>query len=358
MPQAKRLRPAILRRINDARNGQVRDRRVAAIRGATRGRPRDDFRAGIATMTARRWLRWCGLAISIAAVTWIALRFARGGALDLLRDAPIGRGPLLAALLAAAVAYAFAMFLPAFAWWRLLVAFAAKHPPARPIMATYAVSQYGKYLPGNVAHYALRHAWSRRFELPHAGLALASILEAALLLLAALGLTLLADTRQLALLSQLDPRLAIALLALMLVTLAFALHASRRANLFARLDLPALPSVAVLVTCLMSYAAFFVVCAFLLDGIAYALGIGIDSFAMLLGASAASWLAGFVVIGAPGGLGVREAAFVALAGGALGESHALLLIGLFRVVTFLGDTLFFAAGAIMLRGTDPASGAD
>ena len=70
---------------------------------------------------------------------------------------------------------------------------------------------------------------------------------------------------------------------------------------------------------------------------------------MLLAASAASWAAGFVVIGAPGGLGVREAAFVALAGGALGESQALLLIGLFRIVTFLGDTLLFAAGAIALR---------
>jgi uncharacterized membrane protein YbhN (UPF0104 family) len=63
---------------------------------------------------------------------------------------------------------------------------------------------------------------------------------------------------------------------------------------------------------------------------------------------------GFIVIGAPGGLGVREAAFVALVGGALGEREALLLIGLFRIVTFLGDTLLFAAGALMLRrAADP-----
>ena len=71
---------------------------------------------------------------------------------------------------------------------------------------------------------------------------------------------------------------------------------------------------------------------------------------MPVASSAASWAAGFVVIGAPGGLGVREAAFVALAGASLGESQALLLIGLFRIVTFLGDTLLFAAGAVALRG--------
>ena len=71
---------------------------------------------------------------------------------------------------------------------------------------------------------------------------------------------------------------------------------------------------------------------------------------MLLAASAASWAAGFIVVGAPGGLGVREVAFVALAGAALGETHALLLTSLFRVVTFLGDTVLFALGAFALRG--------
>jgi uncharacterized membrane protein YbhN (UPF0104 family) len=101
---------------------------------------------------------------------------------------------------------------------------------------------------------------------------------------------------------------------------------------------------------------FFIIAAGLLDGLAHALGFTIDSFAMLLAAGAASWVAGFVVIGAPGGLGVREAAFVALAGGALGESEALLLIGLFRIATFLGDTLLFAAGALALRGANATAG--
>ena len=113
-----------------------------------------------------------------------------------------------------------------------------------------------------------------------------------------------------------------------------------------------------LALCFACYLAFLTLCAALLDGLAHALAIPVDSFAMLLAASAASWLAGFVVIGAPGGLGVREAAFVALAGGALGESHALLLIGFFRVVTFLGDTLFFAAGAIVLRVRERGTVAD
>jgi len=304
---------------------------------------------------ARRLLRICGLAVSLIAVAWIGMRFAQSGALDLLTTADITPLHLALALLAGAISYALAACILAFAWWRMMTALSTQPVPARPIMATYALSQYGKYLPGNVAHYAVRHAWSRRYGLKHGELGLASILEAALLLLAALCLTLLADTSQLRVLSILDPRLAIALLVLMLVVLGIALHFARRKDFIARFHIPALPPTSVLAFCFACYLVFLTLCAALLDGLAHVLGIGIDSFAMLLAASAASWLAGFVVIGAPGGLGVREAAFVALAGGAIGESQALLLIGFFRVVTFLGDTLFFAAGAVVMRIHNRAS---
>ena len=299
--------------------------------------------------------RLAGLAISAAAVVWIALRFAQGGAIDLLRRLPLDRTALVLAVAGAAVAYALALLVLALAWWRLTSALSSRAMRARPIMSTWAATQYGKYLPGNVAHLALRHAWSRRYGLSHAGLGLASILEAALLLLAALGLTLLADTHELRGLSMLDPRLAIALLVAMIVVLGVALRIARGRQFLERWHVPALPPTATLVFCLACCVAFFVAAAGLLDGLAHALGFDVDSFALLLAASAASWAAGFVVIGAPGGLGVREAAFVALAGGALGESRALLLIGLFRIVTFLGDTLLFAAGTLALRGAgDPS----
>lgn len=300
-------------------------------------------------LNTRSAIRTCGLLLSAAAVGWIALRFAQSGALGLLQSAPIDIARLVFAVCGAAAAYGLALVVIAFSWWRLTTALAAKPLPASAIIATWAATQYGKYLPGNVAHYALRHAWSRRYGLSHASLGLASILEAALLLVAALGLTLLADTRELRGLSVLDPRLALALLVALIVFLGVALHYARSRPVLDRFHVPALPPTGTLVLCLAVCVAFFVIAAGILDGLAHALGFTIDSFAMLLAASAASWAAGFVVIGAPGGLGVREAAFVALAGGALGESQALLLIGLFRIVTFLGDTLLFTAGAIALR---------
>jgi uncharacterized membrane protein YbhN (UPF0104 family) len=301
----------------------------------------------------RQIARLAGLIASALAVAWIIFRFVKSGALDLLAHSRSAPTALAIAILICACGYALAMCLPAFVWWRLISALSPGRASARATMTTYAISQYGKYLPGNVAHYVLRHAWSRRSGVPHAALGLAVMLEATLLLVAALTVTLLGDTERLRLFSMLDARLAIVLLGAMLLGLGVGLALARRRTFADRWHIPALPSLFVLLACLACYALFFVASAALLDALAHVLGLAIDSFAMLLAAAAASWAAGFVVLGAPGGLGVREAAFVALAAGALGESQALLLIGLFRIVTFLGDSLLFAAGgALALRGAD------
>jgi uncharacterized membrane protein YbhN (UPF0104 family) len=310
------------------------------------------------TLAARRILRAIGLLLSTIAVLWIAIRFARSGAFDLLEQESVSKSGLVAALVSLATAYAAAAVLLALAWWRLIAALASGHcVPAAPTMAAYAVSQYGKYLPGNVAHYAIRHAWIRRYGIPHASLGLATILEAALLVLSAFVLTLLGDAGELRALPIVDTRIALALIVVALCVLALVLRAFRNARSRGRFRVPTLPPVPTLLGCVACYCGFFVASAACLDGLAHALAIPSVSFPLLLAASAASWLAGFIVIGAPGGLGVREAAFVALTGAALGESRALLLIGLFRIVTFLGDTLLFAAGALAARSTGRAAAA-
>ncbi|WP_291192277.1 lysylphosphatidylglycerol synthase domain-containing protein [Dokdonella sp.] len=294
----------------------------------------------------RRLLRGLGLLVSLAALVWIGLRFAHSDAFSVFERVEVGTWRLGAALAASAVAYALALATLAFAWWRLLVGLSPEPPPKWATLATWCVSQYGKYLPGNVAHYALRHAWSRHHATSHTVLGLAALIEAALLLLTALALALCFGTSSLPL-PGVDLRIALVLVLAGSVVGILVLHWLRRHGHFARLSLPRLPPT-MLASVFACDLAFFAATATILYGLGHLLGANAD-WPLMLAAGAASWAAGFIVIGAPAGLGVREVAFVALAGSTLGEDRALLLIALYRLVTFFGDTLAFAIGALLMR---------
>ena len=71
---------------------------------------------------------------------------------------------------------------------------------------------------------------------------------------------------------------------------------------------------------------------------AHAFGARIGVFDMLF-VTSLSWLAGFVVVGVPGGIGVRESIFTALAGGTVGTPLAVSLALVSRVVFIAVDLL-------------------
>lgn len=295
--------------------------------------------------TLRRWVRATGMAIGLAALGWIIWRFAQSGALGLLGRIPAGPWVIGGSVAVATCAYACALCVLAYAWWRLLAGLSPRVPAPASTMATWAVSQYGRYIPGNVAHLALRHAWSRRYAIAHTVLGMAALMEAGLLLFVGLAVTLI-GAGETGLLGT-DPRTMLGLLTGALVASLGAVHVLRRRGGVRGWTPPPIPPGMLVVTA-ACYLAFFAMTATLLYGLAALLGAN-TTWTALLVAGTASWAAGFVVIGAPAGLGVREATFVALMGGALGEERALLLIALYRLVTFLGDTLLFAAAALRLR---------
>lgn len=64
---------------------------------------------------------------------------------------------------------------------------------------------------------------------------------------------------------------------------------------------------------------------------------------------ALAWILGFIVPGAPGGIGIREAIFVGLFGPELGDGTAIGLAILLRIVTSVGDLLAFGAACWLAR---------
>ena len=63
----------------------------------------------------------------------------------------------------------------------------------------------------------------------------------------------------------------------------------------------------------------------------------------IAGAYVTAWLIGTVTPGAPAGLGVRETVLLLLIGSHFTEQNVLFAALLMRVITLLGDSLFFAA---------------
>ena len=210
--------------------------------------------------------------------------------------------------------------------------------------AVYGRTQIAKYLPGNVFHLVGRQVLGRRLGHGQARLALASLLEALLLMLIAAALSLPLASRWLD-----QASLWIGVLAALVLGPVAIRWAQRRGatscDVAAGLDLsrcgPRLLRVAVL------YALFFVVFAMIFWMLALSVsgsGRPAIDLATAIPVVALAWLAGFVTPGPSAGIGVREAVLIAALEGQLGAPASALAALALRFVTIGGDLVFLALG--------------
>lgn len=78
------------------------------------------------------------------------------------------------------------------------------------------------------------------------------------------------------------------------------------------------------------------------------------SWTTIAPAAMISWVAGFVLVPVPGGIGVREAAFVALVGGGIGSGTRAAIAVTARLAFMLVDALGAGIGALWRAGREPA----
>lgn len=249
-------------------------------------------------------------------------------------------------LTASAVSFATAQLFAALLWATLLRALAPAAEPRRQL-SLWFLSQFGKYVPGNIAGLAIRalHA-GVRFEL----VATTFLVEAALHAVAAailglalfpqmLGLTRWAAVAPalLAIVVFLLRRRSLVLLNGLLVRMkrapAGAIEVSRTASLLAALLLS--------VYWLVVVSSFWLLC----------LGLGFDiAWSRAAPLFALAWCAGFLAIPVPAGLGVREAVLVAGLTPVLGAGPALLLAGASRAWSTLLDVTTSLFGSVASLG--------
>jgi len=224
------------------------------------------------------------------------------------------------------------------AWNQLLLYFNLSIE-GRQSVRIYGLSQLAKYVPGNIFHLAGRQALGGAAGLPAKKLAKSTLWELGLMAVAG------------GLFSPLVIPLLWGSVSSLLAAGGFFCILSISLWLL-RKFLSARVSYALLWHCffLAVSGVTFVVLVFLISKGSFS-SLPVTA---LCGAYVISWLAGFVTPGAPAGVGVRELVLLFLLKGVVVEADLLLAVVLGRMVTVVGDVLFFLA--VLLMRSSASSG--
>jgi len=294
-----------------------------------------------------------GLAVT-ALFVWYVIRTLRGHDLSIYATPRAAFGIVLAALLWSCGAPLLALA------WRTMLRGLDVRRSWRELLAIVGITQFAKYVPGNVAQYIGRVGMSLARGIPARPLAVTLVLETLLVIAAAVVMGV--GTGALSEVGLQAVRLHGAQLALIaaLVALAIAgLFALRRIapsllKRFAPKYAPTLDG-----TLLPPQASL--ACAFALYCVMYAgMGIGLillahfllpgapDDDWLLIAVFALAWVVGFVTPGAPGGLGVREGLMLLMLAPVYTTTAASVLVIALRIETTLGAVISLIAGGILL----------
>lgn len=295
----------------------------------------------------RRALRWLAvLAVQGAVAYYIVRTILEHQAA--LRELPYLDGGFLATLAAVSVLYGASLALPGLGWTILMAAF-SHHPVAwRHGLWVFGQTLTAKYLPGNVFQFVGRHWLGMRLGWSQAGIGLATLLETLTVVSASALLSLIAS-----LWMELPPLgslpawaylpLGVGGLALPFVFLrGWNLAPVRRLRSRWSPEARPLPERTLLLS-LSAYLLFLLASAAMLWALAAQLSgrVELRDVQLCLAAYGVIYFLGFVLPGAPGGLGVREALIILMLGPALGEGVAAAAAMAFRLATVCGEVLVF-----------------
>lgn len=270
-----------------------------------------------------KFLHWAGSILALTGIIFFAIRLHEyQKSLDLTQITPAA----FIAIAGLAMIYGAANLLLVLAWRQLLVQFGV-HATRLWSIRVYGLSQLAKYVPGNIFHLAGRQAIGMATGASSGVMAKSILWELGLIALAGMVYGWLV----LPLLAPEFPSLASILL--LLATVWIVAHQLRR-----------FIGVRVAVSFIwqmLFLAVSGVVFLILLDTYTRDSEFKPQTWLLVDGAYVIAWFVGLVTPGAPAGVGVRELVLLLLLRGIATDADLLVAILLGRVVTLVGDALFF-----------------
>lgn len=282
---------------------------------------------------SKRCLHWLGSTLAIAGIAFVFFRLS-----DYRTDIDFIRFSWTEWLLLGGLAliYGLSNLMLALAWRNLLQHFGVSTSRQWSVQI-YGVSQIAKYVPGNFFHLASRQTMAMTSGVANWPVAKSSVLE--LILISATGTL-------------------FGLLALPFLLPGLAVGISVAAFIAALIIVTALlwcflnPKVARAFIWHAGFLAtsgmlFLILIELLTEGTG-----GGAPWAPLIGAYTLAWLAGLVTPGAPAGIGVREMVLLVLMKDIVNEADLVSAVVLGRLVTVVGDFLFFALAVLIRRNVE------
>jgi hypothetical protein len=277
----------------------------------------------------QRSLHWVGSGLALTGIAFVAFRlYEYWGSLALSQITPVA----WIAMAGLAMLYGTANLLLALAWWHLLAQFGVQVTRLWSIRV-YGVCQLAKYVPGNIFHLAGRQAIGMAAGVSSGALAKSTFWELSLI---ALGGMLYGWLALPLLTPGLPPIASIILLlgtAWVVAYLLYRFIGSQVSVSFGWHMLFLAVSGGIFVT--------------LLDVIVRNSELHAQAWPLIGGAYVVAWLVGLVTPGAPAGVGVRELILLLLIKGLVTDADLLMAVLLGRIVTVVGDLLFFMASFLI-----------
>ena len=262
----------------------------------------------------------------------------------------------IGAMSAASGMYVCAFFMLAVGWLRLLRS-CGQQTSLKTAVVVLGVSQFAKYLPGNVGHHVGRVALAKSFGIRIAVATTSMVYEWAWLVFTAATLAVAAylNTPTMIRLGGLegfvlDPTATAISLALAIFVCSAMLKRGVPwlSKKLQHLDPVALPGTLDLAACFALYCLYFLALGICMSIIAtWVFGEPVESVLLLSGIFSCAWIIGFLTPGAPAGLGVREALLLSALTPIYGAPSALAVTLTLRLVTTLGDGVIFGSAILV-----------
>lgn len=239
-------------------------------------------------------------------------------------------------------------------WIRMLSPTDSAQPDTRVALSWYFVGQLGKYVPGAIWPIVGRAELATRAGIPRGN---AYGATGRSMLTTYLGATVAVVVGSV--LSWTDPIVGIVAAAALAALWWIASHDAVRSRVIAATSRvvanpPSLPQASHLAATAARHLPAWILMSLSTSVVASAFQVDVGLVHMLY-VTSLSWLIGFVVIGVPGGLGVREAVFISLLGPTVGDGAAASIAIASRMVFIAVDVVGAIASTLLARGRARAS---